>query len=121
MKKRYMIIMALITTTCSFALDTKNTRFTESYCVEYFDIQKQNNQGLKNIKASYNDGKLTIFGLEKTVDIAIYNLLGRKVVAMKNIAITENFSTNIDLPKHNIYIVKITFQAASKTFKIVSN
>ncbi len=120
MKKLYILITALITTTTLFALEAKNKRFTDTYAIEYLSIQEQDDQNLKKIKTSYSNGKLTVVGLEKTANIAIYNLLGRKVVDLKNVAINGSYNTFLDLPKNNIYIVKITSQALSKTFKIVA-
>ncbi|WP_298420495.1 T9SS type A sorting domain-containing protein [uncultured Kordia sp.] len=75
---------------------------------------------LTKVSTSYNSGKLTITGVNTTSNIAIYNLLGRQVVDLKNIAINGTFSKYLDLPKNNIYIVKITSPNFSKTFKIVA-
>lgn len=83
-----------------------------------------NNDDAKKIQtevtASYSNGKLSITGINTTTNIAIYNLLGRKVVDLKNIAIKGRFSTYLDLPMNNIYIVKIYSSTFSKTFKIVA-
>ena len=72
------------------------------------------------VNTSYNGGKLNISGIYATTNIAIYNLLGRKVVDLKNVAINGSFGKHLDLPKNNIYIVKITSPTFSKTFKIVA-
>jgi len=72
------------------------------------------------VQTNYSGGKLSITGINATTNIAIYNLLGRKVIDLKNVAINGSFNTYVDLPKNNIYIVKITSSEFSKTFKIVA-
>ncbi|MEM6684362.1 MAG: T9SS type A sorting domain-containing protein [Bacteroidota bacterium] len=72
------------------------------------------------VQTRYNNGRLEISGINTTSNIAIYNLLGRQVVDLKNVAINGTFSRNLDLPKNNIYIVKLSSASFSKTFKIVS-
>ncbi|MBC8757351.1 T9SS type A sorting domain-containing protein [Kordia sp. YSTF-M3] len=120
MKKFYIFITALITTISLFAHETTTTRLIDAYGIEYSNIQEQNDQDLKKIKASYSNGELKISSLEKTANVAIYNLLGRKVVDLKNITINGSFNRYLDLPKNNIYIVKISLPTFSKTFKIVA-
>ncbi|PTX63104.1 putative secreted protein (Por secretion system target) [Kordia periserrulae] len=72
------------------------------------------------IQTSYNGGRLEISGINTTSNISIYNLLGRQVVDLKNVAINGTFSKYLDLPRNNIYIVKISAANFSKTFKIVA-
>lgn len=72
------------------------------------------------VNTSYSGGKLTITGVNTTSNIAIYNLLGRQVIDLKNVAINGTFNKYLDLPRNNIYIVKITSPSFSKTFKIVA-
>lgn len=79
-----------------------------------------NDSNKLNVQTSYNGGKLEISGINTTSNIAIYNLLGRQVVDLKNVSINGTFSKYLDLPKNNIYIVKISSPAFSKTFKIVA-
>ncbi|QHI35529.1 hypothetical protein IMCC3317_08750 [Kordia antarctica] len=79
-----------------------------------------NDRDRTKVNTSYSGGKLSISGINTTATIAIYNLLGRKVVDLKNIAINGSFSKYLDLPKNNIYIVKISSAEFSKTFKIVA-
>ncbi len=73
-----------------------------------------------SVKTMYNNGRLEISGINTTSNIAIYNLLGRQVVDLKNVSINGTFSKFLDLPKNNIYIVKISSPSFSKTFKIVA-
>ncbi|WP_298511729.1 T9SS type A sorting domain-containing protein [uncultured Kordia sp.] len=79
-----------------------------------------NDRSKTNVLTRYNGGKLEISGINTTSNIAIYNLLGRKVVDLKNVAINGTFTKYLDLPKNNIYIVKISSPTFSKTFKIVA-
>ncbi|WP_156168903.1 T9SS type A sorting domain-containing protein [Kordia jejudonensis] len=72
------------------------------------------------VNTSYSSGKLTITGVNTISNISIFNLLGRQVIDLKNVAINGTFSKYLDLPKNNIYIVKITSPNFSKTFKIVA-
>lgn len=72
------------------------------------------------VNTSYSGGKLTITGVNTVSNIAIYNLLGRQVIDLKNVAINGTFNKYLDLPKNNIYIVKITSPSFSKTFKILA-
>jgi len=72
------------------------------------------------VQTRYNGGKLEISGIYTTSNVTIYNLLGKKVVDLRNVAINGTFSKYLDLPKNNIYIVKISSPAFSKTFKIVA-
>lgn len=78
------------------------------------------NRNQNKVQTRYNSGKLEISGINTTTNIAIYNLLGRKVVDLRNVSINGTFSKYLDLPKNNIYIVKISSPAFSKTFKIVA-
>ncbi|AXG71559.1 hypothetical protein KORDIASMS9_03816 [Kordia sp. SMS9] len=78
------------------------------------------NNSKNSVKTMYNNGRLEISGINTTSNIAIYNLLGRQVVDLKNVAINGTFSKFLDLPKNNIYIVKISSSTFSKTFKIVA-
>lgn len=80
----------------------------------------RDDKNITEVKTSYSDGKLTITGINATSSIEIYNLLGRKVIDLKNISINGTFSKYLDLPKNNIYIVKISSASFSKTFKIVA-
>lgn len=79
-----------------------------------------NNAAKNEVKTMYNNGRLEISGVNTTSNISIYNLLGRQVVDLKNVAINGTFSQFLDLPKNNIYIVKISSPTFSKTFKIVA-
>ncbi|MEM6720663.1 MAG: T9SS type A sorting domain-containing protein [Bacteroidota bacterium] len=72
------------------------------------------------VQTIYNNGKLEISGINSTSNIAVFNLLGRQVVDLKNVSINGTFSKFLDLPKNNIYIVKISSSTFSKTFKIVA-
>lgn len=72
------------------------------------------------VSTRYHNGKLTVIGVDRNANIAIYNLLGRKVVDLKNVSMNGTYNTYLDLPKNNIYIVKITSPNFSKTFKIVA-
>jgi hypothetical protein len=80
----------------------------------------RNDINVTKVNTSYSDGKLTITGINTISNIAIYNLLGRKVIDLKNISINGTFSKYLDLPRNNIYIVKISSATFSKTFKIVA-
>jgi hypothetical protein len=72
------------------------------------------------IQTRYSGGQLEISGVNTTSTIEVYNLLGRKVVDLRNVAINGTFRRALDLPRNNIYIVKISSPSFSKTFKIVA-
>lgn len=72
------------------------------------------------VQTRYNNGRLEISGINTTSNIAIYNLLGRQVVDLKNVVINGTFSRHLDLPKNNIYIVKLSSSSFTRTFKIVA-
>jgi len=120
MKKFYILMIVLFSTATIFAVELKDIQFTAVSEVENTVFKNLDFQTEKKIKASYSNGKLNITGVNTISNIAIYNLLGRKVVDLKNITFKGNFSKYLDLPKHNIYIVKISSVAFSKTFKIVA-
>lgn len=54
------------------------------------------------VQTRYSGGRLEISGVNTTSNIEVYNLLGRKVVDLKNVAINGTFSRALDLPKNNI-------------------
>ncbi|WP_420573834.1 T9SS type A sorting domain-containing protein [Kordia sp.] len=72
------------------------------------------------VRANYNGGRLQISGINTISNIEIYNLLGKRVIDLKNISINGTFSKYLNLPKNNIYIVRISSPVFSKTFKIIS-
>lgn len=113
-------MIVLLSTVTVFAVQLKNIQFTAISEIENTVFKNLDFQTEKKIKASYSVGKLSITGVNATTNIAIYNLLGRKVVDLKNIAINGSFSKYLNLAKNNIYIVKISSPAFSKTFKIVA-
>ena len=113
-------MIVLITTTTLFAHEANNLNITANTSIEDVLIQKDDIQRLKEVKTSYHNGKLRISGIHTLSNIAIYNLLGRKVVDLKNVAINGTYSKYLDLPRNNIYIVKISSSTFSKTFKIVA-
>ncbi|WP_430408869.1 T9SS type A sorting domain-containing protein [Kordia sp.] len=125
MKKLYILLICTFASTVMFASEvfTIQTEITvENTTVSVLDMFdfSQNDQTKKKVHTSYSDGKLTITGVNATSNIAIYNLLGRKVIDLKNVAINGTFSKYLDLPKNNIYIVKITSNNFTKTFKIIA-
>lgn len=120
MKKFYIFMIVLFSTATVFAAKVESIQFTAVSEVENTVFQNLDFQIKKKIKTSYSDGKLNVTGIYTISTIAIYNLLGRKVVDLKNIAINGSFSKYLDLPKNNIYIVKISSAVFTKTFKIVA-
>ncbi|EDP96001.1 T9SS type A sorting domain-containing protein [Kordia algicida OT-1] len=120
MKKIYLFITVFMMTLTLFAHTQERKKSVDFYAVNYSLAQDFSNENLKKVSTSYHNGKLSIVGLEKTVQIEIYNLLGKKVVYLKNVNIRGTFHKFLDLPRNNIYIVKISSSDFSKTFKIVA-
>lgn len=120
MKKIYIFIAVFMMTFTLFAHAAESKRSVDFSPVVYSFPQDFSNENLKKVKTSYHNGKLTIVGLKKTVQIEIYNLLGKKVVNLTNVNIRGTFNKYLDLPRNNIYIVKLSSAEFSKTFKIVA-
>ena len=114
MKQIYLFLVFLMTATGMFAAN-ETSRHTTYLTPLETSFQKDN-----DLKATYVDSKLILIGNKKNASIEIYNLLGRKVVFLQNVNINGRFSKQLALPVNNIYIVKISAEAFSKTVKIVA-
>ena len=108
MKRLYILLLCLLASTAMFATEvfTVDMHIETGIAIDNNSISSsnttdlfvQNDQIKKKIHTSYSDGKLTITGVNSKSNISIYNLLGRKVVDLKNISINGTFSKYLDLP-----------------------
>lgn len=85
-----------------------------------FATLSRDNNDIQDVKTFYTNDTLIISGLHETVDITVHNLLGKKVVDLRNVVVSGNYRQRLSLNKNNIYIVTVNSSNFNKTFKIVA-
>ncbi|WP_452224982.1 T9SS type A sorting domain-containing protein [Lacinutrix chionoecetis] len=73
-----------------------------------------------DVKLFYAQNALNISGRHGNLKISVYNLLGKQVMEPLNIQASQNTVLPLELPKSNVYIIRIESDNYSKTFKIIS-
>lgn len=73
-----------------------------------------------NINTFYANNALNIKGYQGKANIKAYDVLGKLILNKEDIQISSSFSTELNLPKNQLFIVVIESSTFKKVLKIIS-
>ena len=79
-----------------------------------------NDNQVNQVTAGFINNGLFLSGINGSVDLELYNILGQNMIRLKNVVINNNLTlNNLNLIK-GVYLLKISIENSSKTIKLVN-
>ena len=122
MAKNYILILLLFVfnaTLAEVAISFNNNNSTETNMVSVIDALDLQDNKTADFSAKMVKNQLLISNYKGKVTIKAYSILGKEILRLSDIDVTNTFRKTLDLPKNQISIIVIETPKFRHSLKVV--